>query len=139
MTGPLSAHAHHVSVHFVVANYVMALVFAALFLLTGTDGSETASYYTLCAAILFTPAGFISGVMIWRGKYKGRWAGVFRKKFIIAMLLALIGLVAVNMRYLNPDLLAGKGAATAFYTVLLGLCAVCVMALGYYGGKLTIR
>jgi len=138
-TGTLRGHIHHVSVHFVVAEYVMSFIFAGLYLATGKSGLDAASYYTLLAALLFTPAGFISGVLLWRRKFKGSWTKIFRTKFLGGLLLALIGLVSLNMRYLNAGILTGPDASADSYVALLGIGAVCVMILGYYGGRLTIR
>jgi uncharacterized membrane protein len=139
MAEDMKGHAHHISVHFVVANYSVGLIFAILYLLTGNVGFDIASYYTLGAALAATPFGFISGVHIWRKKYKGRWAKLFKTKFFGGLLLAILGLAIFNIRYIATDVLTAAGAMTAFYVILLALASGCVSVLGYYGGKLTIK
>jgi len=139
MLRTIKGHLHHIMVHFVVANYVMALVFAVLYLATCDPGFDTASFYTLAAALVATPLGYITGFRVWRRKYKGSWTRIFKSKLIYGLLLAFLGIVVLNIRYLNPDALMAGDASTAFYVILMILATGCVSILSYFGGRLTIR
>jgi len=139
MIRTIKGHLHHISVHFVIANYSVGLIFAVLYLCTGNPDFDIVSYYTLAVALISTPIGFVTGVRVWRVKYKGHWGKLFRNKLIGGLILAILGLPAFNMRFLNTDILASRDDMTAYYLILLTLATACVSVLSYYGGRLSIR
>lgn len=131
----LSEHPHPISVHFPIGLCIAAALFSLLALFVDDPVLEKAAFYNIILAILSTPVALFTGVLSWYYNYSGIWTHIYRMKTYLSILLVLEFIVVLVVRYA----LDGGGGDVGFwvYTVTVVAMAPTVMALGYYGGKIT--
>ena len=130
----LDEHPHPISVHFPIALCIAAALFSFLALFVDNEVLEAAAYYNLIIAMLSTPVAIFTGVLSWYYNYSGIWTHIYRMKTYLSILLVVEFGVVLALKYM-----LGGGSEVGFwvYTVTVLAMAPTVMALGYYGGKIT--
>ena len=130
--------------HSVVAHFPSGLVptsalFLLLYFITGHPGLETAVFWLLLVVTVVVPVSLASGIYAWQKHFDGRHASIFFKKIGLALTLLLLGLVAIVLRYGQPELLITSGWRSWLYLLCLGGMLGCVVLLGHYGSKLVFQ
>ena len=130
---------HPVAAHFPNGLLPTAALFLLLYLVRGNPGFEATAFWLLIGATAVVPVSLGSGLHDWRQRFGGRRAPIFFKKIGLALTLLTLGLVAVAVRYGQPELLATGGWQRWLYLVCLGGMLGCVMLLGHYGSILVVQ
>lgn len=134
----LKRHPHPMLVHFPLVFFISALAFAILYLLTGVRSFETTTFHCLGGGVLFTPAALITGLLTWWFNYELCPLRPVTIKLILTPILLALGAGAFIWRWLNPAVLTVPGPwAGKVYLLLLGLSAILVGLIGWYGASLT--
>lgn len=124
VTDPVHPMWTHIPIGLVIGSLTFAL--AAFFL---GEGLRKTARQCLIAALVFTVVTIVFGVLDWRYFFDGAWFYPFRAKLILGLVLVafLLAAVILGRRQRRPTLIF----------VLTILCFFDVVALGYYGGRLT--
>jgi predicted heme/steroid binding protein/uncharacterized membrane protein len=130
----LDRHPHPISVHFPIAFCISAALFTFLGLFIEEPTLETATVYNLILAVLFTPVSIFTGLLSWYYNYSGIWTHIYRMKTYLSILLVLEYIVLLTVKLAFAD---SGGVWDWVYIVTVLGTAPTVMALGYYGGKIT--
>jgi predicted heme/steroid binding protein/uncharacterized membrane protein len=131
----LDEHPHPISVHFPIALCIAAALFSALTLIIDEPALHEAAFYNLMLAILTTPVALFTGVLSWYYNYSGIWTHIYRMKTYLSIMLVMEFIIVLVVRYA----LDGGGGEVGFWVNMITVIAMAptVMALGYYGGKIT--
>ena len=130
---------HPVAAHFPNGLMPTAALFLLLYLVLGNSGFEATAFWLLMVATAVVPVSLGSGLYDWQKHFGGRRAPVFFKKIGLALTLLTLGLVALAVRYGQPELLAtGSWQRWLFFACLAGMLS-CVMLLGHYGSILVFQ
>ncbi|MBW7996357.1 MAG: hypothetical protein FVQ81_07295 [Candidatus Glassbacteria bacterium] len=131
----LTGHPHPIAVHFPIALCIAAALLAFLGLFIDEPTLEKAAHYNMLIAVLSTPVAISTGVLSWYYNYSGIWTHIYRMKTYLSILLVVEFIVAlvVHCFFMGAD-----GELWFWvYTVTVLAMAPTVMALGFYGGKIT--
>lgn len=127
---------HAISAHFPNALIPVVALFLGLFVLFGRESFATTAVSLLVVAVLSVVPTFVTGFYDWKTAYGGERAPIFRKKIVLAIVLLMLGLIALGWRWSHPQLLIDGGwPAWLFMALIVGMLA-CVTLLGHYGGIL---
>ncbi len=131
----LDEHPHPISVHFPIALCIAAALFSTLSLFVDEPALRTAAFYNLVLAILSTPVAIFTGVLSWYYNYSGIWTHIYRMKTYLSIMLLVEFTIALVVKFA----LDGGGGEVGFWVNAVTVLAMAptVMALGYYGGKIT--
>ncbi len=131
----LAKHPHPMSVHFPIALSITAAFFTFLALIFGNQTMETVASYNLVLATLAAPASICTGLLSWYYNYGGIWTSIYRTKASLSGLLLALQLCALAIHFLG---LHSSGAVGYWvYNIVVLALAPTVMAIGYFGGKIT--
>jgi rubredoxin/uncharacterized membrane protein len=130
---------HSMVAHFPIGLVPTIALFLLLYFVTGHPGLETAVYWLLLVVTAVIPVSLASGIYAWQKHFDGRRASIFFKKIGLALTLLLLGLVAIVLRYGQPELLIAGGWRSWLYLLCLGGMLGCVVLLGHYGSKLVFQ
>ncbi|MFB3925427.1 MAG: DUF2231 domain-containing protein [Syntrophales bacterium] len=133
----LKRHPHPMLVHFPIAFMYAVTVFNLLFLTTGAKGLETAAFYCLASAVLFTPVAVLTGYLTWRLNYGGKPMRPVSIKIRFSWILLSISSAAMSWRISAPEIAEFPGAAGVIYFLLIVSLAPVVTVIGWFGGQLT--
>ena len=131
-----SLHPHSVVVHFPIALSTVVPLFSVLYIVTGANQFEAASYYLLLLASLSAPVGGLSGVFSWTVSYGGKRSTNFRRKIGLSVALSAISLALSVWRTLVPDILLSRGGLSYVYVLMQLVLAIVAGALGHIGGMI---
>ena len=129
----LNEHPHPISVHFPIALCISAALLSFLALFIDEPSLHKASFYNMVIAVLSTPVALFTGVLSWYYNYSGIWTHIYRMKTYLSILLILEFAVILVIEFAVP----GGGLWGWVHTLTVLATAPTVMALGYYGGKIT--
>lgn len=126
----LSLHLHPILSHF--SNGVMPVVWLFLLLiwLLGRSVLEEAVLWMVAVVTLSAPLSLATGIYDWQKRFEGEKAPIFTRKIILAVVLILLGCLALALR------LFGSAGLQPLYYLCLAAMLGCVTLLGFYGGKL---
>jgi len=126
----LSMHLHPILAHF--SNGLMPVVWLFLLLiwLLGRSALEEAVLWMVGVVTLAAPLSLATGIYDWKTRFGGGKAPIFTRKIILAVVLILLGALALVLR-----IYGGSGVQLLYYLCLAAMLG-CVTLLGYYGGKL---
>jgi uncharacterized membrane protein len=127
---------HAVISHFINGLLPVSVLFLALSLVTGDTYFEHTVLHLVVISSCTIPIAFISGIRDWRIKFHGERAPIFYKKIALSILLLLLSLLAVSLRIIYPDILAGNGGLKWLYLGGLVSMMPIVVLIGHFGGKL---
>jgi hypothetical protein len=130
---------HPVAAHFPSGLLPTCVLFLLLYFFTGYPGLEPAVFWLLLVVIAVVPISLVSGLFSWQKHFQGRRASIFFYKIGLALGLLLQGLVAISLRYGQPELLAAGGWRSWLYLLCFGGMLGCVVLLGHYGSKLVFQ
>lgn len=133
----LDEHPHPISVHFPIALSIVGSLFMALFLLFRNPNFELFTLYCIILATLASPVSIATGVISWYYNYNAVWTHIYRIKTYLSVVLVFLQITALMVRLGITD---GVSLSSPWYWlyILLALgMAPTVMALGYFGGKIT--
>ena len=130
---------HPVAAHFPNGLLPTAALFLLLSLVFGNPGFEATAFWLLTVAIAVVPVSLGSGLHDWQKHFGGRRAAIFYKKIALAITLLTLGLVAIAIRYGQPELLTTGGWQRWLFLVCLSGMLGCVMLLGHYGALLVFQ
>lgn len=130
---------HPAAAHFPNGLLPTAVLFLVLTLFTGSPYFEHAVFFLLGVALAVVPVSMASGIYDWRTKFRGIKAKIFYKKIGLAATLLLLGMTALGIRFLQPEVMGrGGGLKWVYSGILLAMLAVTAL-LGHYGGKLSFQ
>lgn len=130
-------HPHPVMVHFPIALKIFGAALLLLFFMSRNPHHETASYYAILGGTLFSIPAIAAGILSWWLNYGMRWTRIFTVKFWGSMALLVLGMATVVMRMSIPTVAWQADAAGIIYASLYLLQVPIVIAVSYYGGKLS--
>lgn len=137
----LRRHMHPVAVHYPMAAGVFAALFTlAALVLFGQPPSRTfeqVAWWLILSGAIFTFPAALTGVWSWWYSYGGTLKPVYRAKLLLTVVLAVLSTATVLLHALTQP--AGGQPPLAYwaYTLLVLAHAPTVLALGWYGGKIT--
>jgi hypothetical protein len=127
---------HAVAAHFSNGLVPTAILFLVLARLTATPCLDRSVFYLSCVTLVMIPVSFWSGILDWKGTFRGAKAPVFIRKIRLSLLFFALAAGTVLLLHADPGLLSRP-------TALAWLCRGClfgmlptVILLGHYGGKL---
>jgi rubredoxin len=132
-------HLHSVAAHFPGGLVPTSALFLLLYFGTGHTGLEMTVFWLLLVVVSIIPVSLASGIYSWQKHFGGQRASIFFKKIGLALTLLLLGLVAIVLRYGQPELLVTGGWRCWLYLLCLGGMLGCVVLLGHYGSKLVFQ
>jgi len=129
-------HPHPVTVHFPIGLFSFAALMQCMFIISKIGSFENAAFYALVCATLsaFPAAG--SGMLSWWLNYEMTMTSIFRNKLILSSLLLLMGISAIMLRLLIPDISAQHDIGSLVYTALVFAQVPVAMFIAYNGGKI---
>jgi predicted heme/steroid binding protein/uncharacterized membrane protein len=137
----LSKHPHPISVHFPIALGIVAALLTFISLLYSAEPLHTwlrqAALFNLLVSALGTPPAIATGLLSWYYNYSSVWTPIYRAKTYLSISLCLLTALALVIRFAALDGTETSGAWYWVYSVAVLAHAPTVMALGYFGGKIT--
>lgn len=130
-------HPHPILVDFPIALLVVSPLLLLLFLLTGEASLERAAYYLLVIGTLAAPLAIGAGLLSWWVNYHHTLTPIFRRKGELSALLLVVSSLCSLWRTFNPDIVVEGTYLSWLYLALILALSLIVIALGYYGGRLT--
>ncbi len=131
---------HHISSHFANGLLPVSFLFLLLFLLTGKNDYETASFLMALTGLCASPFTYITGILDWKIRFKSASTPLFQKKIRAGLALLIIGVIIVGIRFfMGADTLYGSSLFTGVYLCGNGVMTLLVFYLGYLGGKFLFR
>ena len=127
---------HSIIVHFPIVFSTTVSLFSILYLLTGEDSFELASYYILTLGLLASPFCGLSGVFSWKMKYRGVRNNAFSRKIWFTVALMGVTIVCFIWRFYDPTVLVGETNMSYVYLVMQIGMALIAAILGHTGGKI---
>ena len=136
----LRRHPHPITVHFPIALGIAAALFTFLSLFSPQPWRlwlQQAALLNLCILALATPPAIATGLLSWYYNYSAVWTPIYRAKTFLSITLAVLAAAALITRLgLMPSADPGGGWYWAYSLMVMALAPV-VIALGYFGGKIT--
>lgn len=130
---------HPVLAHFPGGLMPTAALFLVFYLVTKQPGIEKAAFSLVLVLTVVVPFSLGTGIHDWY-KYLGKQrAPVFYKKLGLALTLLTFGLIAIALRYGQPELLATDNWQRWLYLLCLFGMLGCVGFLGHYGSLLAVQ
>lgn len=136
-TRGMDRRSHRMTSHFPISLLMTASLLILLYEYIGDRSFEVAAYYTLLLGVIASPVSVLTGLWGWKISYLGIMTKIFKRKIIISTGLLVIGFVCVVLRSIYPDILIGRSLLSWIYLILVLCLTPIVVALGYYGGKIT--
>ncbi len=135
----LRLHPHPVSVHFPIALTIVAalLVIAGRIFPSMAADLHTAARIDLVLAALFTLPAIGTGFFSHYYDYGNSWTSTFKIKLILSAIFLPILMITLIVLFIGGDGATMAPWLKVFFTTLVCLLAVNVMALGYFGGRIT--
>jgi predicted heme/steroid binding protein/uncharacterized membrane protein len=130
-------HPHPMLIHFPMGLLVFTVIMQAIFLYYKDASFETAAFYSLFTAVVFTVPTIVSGMVSWWVNYELAKTKIFMNKLIFSFILLAMGIVEVAIRITHPHLADGSGGLGMFYNVMLFLNIPVLAVVGFNGGKLS--
>jgi len=135
----LSKHPHPISSHFPVALSVTAALFSIVSILFDLRIIELASVFNLIVATMVMPFTILTGYLSWRYNYQCENSFEFKGKILLSILLpfSMLGVLCLfGYQYFFTGSYP-PGPLHVLYHVLVISTALNVVALGYFGGRIT--
>jgi predicted heme/steroid binding protein/uncharacterized membrane protein len=137
----LRRHFHPVSVHYPIAlGLLAALLTVPAMLLRGSElGAtlETVAWWMVLISAVFTPPAAITGLWSWTYNYGGVLNDIYRWKIGLTLTLCAVAAATVLLRLAASGGIAAGGAEYWAYSLLVIAHGPLVIALGWFGGKIT--
>ncbi len=133
----LRRHPHPMVVHFPIAFSFATVLFNLLYAVTGTRSFEVTALHCLGGAVLFIPAGMITGWFTWWLNYLAKPVRPVTIKIRFSFLLLAIVILAFIWRIAVPDILMSLSAGSIVYSLLILSFVPLVTIIGWYGAQLT--
>jgi predicted heme/steroid binding protein/uncharacterized membrane protein len=133
----LRRHPHPMTVHFPVVLMFCTTTFNILYLITGIKAFELTALHCLGAALLFTPMAILTGYYTWWLNYQSRPLRPVTIKKRISITMFFLQIIVFAWRIKVPDVLDSFGIASAIYFLLVLLFLPMVIAMGWFGARLT--
>jgi len=133
----LDRHPHPITIHFPIGLSLTGVLFTFLSLFLSSAALETAGLYNLIIAAATTPVSIITGLLSWSYNYSAIWTHIYRMKVLLSVILIIL-LAAALIIHLGvlPETSGNSLWLWSYRTVVFAI-APTVVALGYYGGKVT--
>lgn len=125
-------HPHPMLVHFPIAFFMGASLFALLRLYCPSRSVELTSAYLLLLGGISAPFAIMTGLLTWWINYRMKLNPFVKKKIQLSILLLAFLIVLLAWRTSNPNAIASP----VYFAMVLLLTPI-VGLLGYYGGQLT--
>ncbi len=133
----LRRHPHPMVVHFPIALFILAPLFAVVYLATGVRSFEVTSLHCVGAGILFTIPAALTGFFTWWVNYLAKPVRPVTIKIRFTIFLWLASIVAFVWRIAIPDILTILTGWGILYFFLLLSFIPLVTVVGWYGAQLT--
>jgi predicted heme/steroid binding protein/uncharacterized membrane protein len=130
-------HPHPMTVHFPIALHFFAAGMDLFFLFDPTGAYEIAVFYSFFAATVMGAVAMLPGLLSWGINYDFSKATAFLVKLYVSVFSVIIGAVAIYIRMEYPTIAYDNGFLSCFYHGTVFGTVVCVIILGYYGGKIS--
>ncbi|NOR55842.1 MAG: hypothetical protein GQ531_06510 [Sulfurovum sp.] len=130
-------HPHPMLVHFPIALHFFAGALDILFFFLPKSAFASAIFYTFFAAVVTGFFAMIPGIFSWWINYKLSWTRIFIVKLLLSVLNLLLGLVAIEIYWQNPEVVFTLSLQSVLYHSIVLITMVFVTIVAYYGAKLT--
>lgn len=129
-------HLHPISVHTPNGVLPMALVFIVMGLMLCSSLFAAASLYSLVFVLLIMPVVFFTGIVEWKGRYKGVMSGVFKIKIAASICVTVLLVILVVWGFVEPGIITSWSGKSLVYLVLAIIMVGAAGLAGHIGGKL---
>jgi len=128
-------HPHPVLLHYPMGVLPFGALLLALYLLTGYQNFEPASYYALIfgTICLFPVIG--AGILSWCINYQRMFTRIFTIKLSLSVVVLILCTAAVFLRPLFPEI--DRGLLSIIYCLCYFVTIPCLFSIAYNGGKIT--
>jgi predicted heme/steroid binding protein/uncharacterized membrane protein len=130
-------HPHPATVHFPIALHFFAGGMDLLFLADPSEAYEVSVFYAFFVATVMGAVAMVPGVLSWWVNYDFSRASAFIIKLYVSLFTVIIGGAAIALRLEEPRVAYGSDMEGWFYHGTVFVTVLCVIVLGYYGGKIT--
>ncbi len=135
--GGIDRRSHRMTSHFPISLLMTASLLILIYEYIGDRSFEVAAYYTLLLGVIASPVSVLTGLWGWKISYLGLMTKIFKTKIIISILLLVIGFTCVVLRSVYSDIMIERSLLSWIYLIMVLCLTPIVIALGYYGGKIT--
>lgn len=130
-------HPHPMTVHFPIALHFFAGGMDLLFLFSPIEAYEITVFYSFFTATVMGLIAMVPGLLSWGINYGFSKATAFLVKLYVSVFTLLIGAVAIFIRMEHPNVAYEDGMLSLLYHGSVFGTVLCVIVLGYYGGKIS--
>jgi rubredoxin/uncharacterized membrane protein len=132
-------HGHPIAVHIPNGLLPVAVLFALIALMFGSQGFATAAKYNTLAVALAMPLVIFTGLVDWNNRYGRRMTHVFIVKMICAGIVTILSVVLGIWWLFSPAMHARGFGANGFFVFLNLINLAAAIVAGWYGGKLVFK
>jgi 2-oxoglutarate ferredoxin oxidoreductase subunit alpha len=129
-------HPHPMLVHFPIALHIFAAGLDLMFLTVPNEAYAVGVFYTFFVATVMGFFAMIPGILSWWINYNLSTRRPFIVKLVVATLTLLLGVVGIVLYLENPGIVYETSWEGITYHFIVLFSGVCVIVLGYYGGKI---
>uniref|UniRef100_A0A7C4EJF8 Cytochrome b5 n=1 Tax=Fundidesulfovibrio putealis TaxID=270496 RepID=A0A7C4EJF8_9BACT len=133
----LQRHPHPMTVHFPIAFSAGAVLFLALYVLTGKAVFADGVYDLMLAGALFTPVAILTGLATWKYNYGAAGILPVRIKLILSPVLFAQYAAGAAWWLADPSVLSAPGFGQALYGLLVLSTMPVMGVIGWFGAGLT--
>ncbi len=133
----LRRHPHPATVHFPIVFSLSAAFFSLLYTATGNTTFDTTAFYCLLGALVFMPAGILTGFATWTINYMARPMRPVRVKQYVSFAAAIDLAIVIFWRACTPSVPDVASAGGIIYLCLVVAQAPAILVVAYLGGMLT--
>lgn len=133
----LRRHPHPATVHFPIVFSLSAAFFSLLYAATGKATFDATAFYCLIGAVVFMPAGIITGFATWRINYMARPMRPVKVKQYVSFTAAIDLAIVTFWRAYAPSVLDVASVGGIIYLCLVVAQAPAILIVAYLGGTLT--
>ncbi len=123
-------HFHPITVHIPNGVLPVALVFLLLAVFFQQRAMELAAFFNLIFVLISLPVVYTTGFIAWKRKYRGARTFIFKAKWACSAIIAVLMIILVFWRILDPQVVFSGGTAGWTY---ISLCAVVLAVAGFAG------
>lgn len=130
-------HPHPMTVHFPIALHFFAGGMDLFFIADPTHAYEIAVFYSFFAATVMGAVAMVPGMLSWGINYHFSKTSAFLIKLYVSTFTVVIGGIVIYLRLEYPQIAYDSDPLSYFYHGTVFGTVLCVIVLGYYGGKIS--
>lgn len=130
-------HPHPMTVHFPIALHLFAAFMDLLFLFDPKESYALSVFYLFFASTVMGFVAMVPGILSWWINYDFSKAQPFLIKLFVSVLVLLLGMINILLYLNDPMIVYHDSLSGVTYHTIVLFTGLCVIVLGYYGGKIT--